>query len=139
MSFANNVGKGKLLIMSNFSFSKSFVDSFRELSAIFLKFEIVICKFFEFGTEYNLSFGKGLTYTTQYRILMHSRYIAVENIVRKGEKRKGEIACNKQFLIISQCVLHGMVLIFHFKCTLECHLQFVSIWTSLKLCCLVKS
>ena len=51
--------------------------------------------------------------------------------------RKGEIACNKQFLLSSQCFLPYMVLIFHFKCTPKCHLPFVSIWTSLKFCRLV--
>ena len=56
-------------------------------------------------------------------------YIAVENIVRKGE-----IACNKQFLLFSQRFLPYMVLIFHFQCTLKSRLQFVSIWTSLKFC-----
>ena len=56
----------------------------------------------------------------------------MENIVRKGE-----IACNKQFLLFSQCFLLYVALIFHFKCTLNCRLQFVSIWTSLKFCCLV--
>ena len=59
-------------------------------------------------------------------------WLAVENIVRKGE-----IACNKQFLLFSQCFLPYMVLIVHFKCTLKCRLQFVSIWTSLKFCRLV--
>ena len=54
------------------------------------------------------------------------RYIAVENNVRKGE-----IACNKQFLLFSQFFLPDTVLIFHFKCTLKCCLQVVSIWTSL--------
>ena len=34
--------------------------------------------------------------TTQYHMLMHYRYIALQNIVRKGE-----IACNKQFLLFS--------------------------------------
>ena len=53
----------------------------------------------------------------------------MENIVGKEE-----IACNKQFLLFPQCFLPYMVLIFHFKCTLKCRLQFVSIWTSLKLC-----
>ena len=38
---------------------------------------------------------------------MHLRYIAVENIVRKGE-----IACNKQFILFSQCFLPCMVLQF---------------------------
>ena len=40
---------------------------------------------------------------------------------------------NKQFLSFSQCFPPYMVLIFHFNCTLKCSLQFVSIWTSLKL------
>ena len=41
--------------------------------------------------------------------LLHNaeRYIAVENIVRKGE-----IACNKQFHLLSQCFLPYMALIF---------------------------
>ena len=50
--------------------------------------------------------------------------IAEENIVRKGE-----IACNKQFLLFSQCFLPYVVLIFHFKCNLKYRLQFVSAWT----------
>ena len=40
-----------------------------------------------------------------------------ENIVRKGE-----IACNKQFLLFSQCFLPYLALTFHFKCTLKCRL-----------------
>ena len=51
--------------------------------------------------------------------------------------KKGEIACKKQFLLFSQCFLPYVVLIFHFKCTLKCRLQFVSILTSLKFCRLV--
>ena len=45
---------------------------------------------------------------------------------------KGEIACNNQFLLFSQCFLSYMTLSFHFEFTLKCHLQFVSIWTSQK-------
>ena len=44
--------------------------------------------------------------------MTHKRSIAVENIVWKGE-----IACNKQFLLFSQCFLSYIALIFHFKCT----------------------
>ena len=51
--------------------------------------------------------------------------------------RKGEIACNKQLLLFSQCFLPYMALIFHFKCTLKCRLQYVSIWINLKFCRLV--
>ena len=46
--------------------------------------------------------------------------------------RKGETACNKQFLLFSQCFVPYMALIFHFNSTSKCRLQFVSIWTSLK-------
>ena len=35
--------------MSNFSFSHSVFYQFGELSAIFIKFKIVVCKFFQFG------------------------------------------------------------------------------------------
>ena len=72
-----------------------------------------------------------LFYVTTLSIVVNYllRYIAMENIVRKGE-----IACNKQFLLFSQCFLSYMTLIFHFKCTLKCRLNFFSIWTSLKFC-----
>ena len=63
---------------------------------------------------------------------MQLRSIALENIVRKGE-----IACNRQFLLFLQCFLSYIAHIFHFKCTLKCRLQFVSIWTSIKFCHLV--
>ena len=46
-------------------------------------------------------------------------YIAVGNIVRKGE-----IANNKQFHLFSQYFLRYMAHIFHFTCTLKCCLQF---------------
>ena len=41
--------KEKLLLVSNFSFSHSVFYPFGELSAIFIKFEIVVCKLFQFG------------------------------------------------------------------------------------------
>ena len=41
--------KEKLLVTSNFSFSHSVFYLFGELSAIFMKFEIVVCPLFEFG------------------------------------------------------------------------------------------
>ena len=41
--------KEKLLVTSNFSFSHSVFYSFRELSAIVIKFKIIVCKLFQFG------------------------------------------------------------------------------------------
>ena len=75
-----------------------------------------------------LSLGKVLTH---YNTIPHLD--TMENTVGKEE-----IAFNKRFLLFSQCFLPFTVLIFHFKCTLKCRLQFVSIWTSLKFCRLVK-
>ena len=42
--------KEKLLLTSNFSFSDSVFYPFGELPAIFIKFKIVVCKLFRFGT-----------------------------------------------------------------------------------------
>ena len=52
--------KEKLLVTSNFSFSHSVFYPSRELSAIFTKIVIVICRLFQFRRVMNLSFGKGL-------------------------------------------------------------------------------
>ena len=41
--------KEKLLVMSNFSFCHSVFYRFRELSVVFIKFKIVVCKLFQFG------------------------------------------------------------------------------------------
>ena len=41
--------KEKLFVKSNFSFSLSVFYSFGELSSIFIKFKIVVCKLFQFG------------------------------------------------------------------------------------------
>ena len=62
-------------------------------------------------------FGKGLTH-------YHTPHFDTLKIYSYG----------KHF---SQCFLPYAVLIFHFKCSLKCCLQFVSIWTSLKFCRLV--
>ena len=54
--FENTVGKEEIAI----SPFPSVFYLFRELSAIFIKFEIVVCKLFQFGRFFNLLFGKGL-------------------------------------------------------------------------------
>ena len=41
--------KEKLLVMSDFSFFHSVFYPFEELSSVFIKFEIVVCKLFQFG------------------------------------------------------------------------------------------
>ena len=58
--------KEKLLLTSNFSFFRSVFFPLRKLSAIFIEFEIVICKLFQFGRVQNLSFGKGLNTSIRF-------------------------------------------------------------------------
>ena len=68
--------KEKLFVTSNFSFSHSVFYPSGELSAIFIKIEIVVCKLFQFGRVKNLSFGKGLSATQctfRCRILSKTR------------------------------------------------------------------
>ena len=52
--------KEKLLVTSNFSFSYSVFYPLEEVSAIFIKFVIVVSKLFQFGRVLILSFGKEL-------------------------------------------------------------------------------
>ena len=47
-------------VTSNFSFTHSVFYPFRELSDIFIKFKIVICRLFQFGPVLNLLFRNGL-------------------------------------------------------------------------------
>ena len=110
--------KGEIAHMHNFSFPHS----------VFKRLELQTCKnqgLFGKGLMETILCSQSLLHdklwirwilpiTTQYCILMHLRCIAVENIVRKGK-----IACNKQFLLFSQCFLPYMVLIFHFKFTIK--------------------
>ena len=59
-SFENTVGKEEIAQTSNFSSSHIVFYPFVEISAIFIKLEIVVCELFQFGPVQNLSFGKGL-------------------------------------------------------------------------------
>ena len=52
--------KDKLLVTSNLSLSHNVFYPSGELSDIFIKFEIVVCKRSQFGRVQNLSFEKGL-------------------------------------------------------------------------------
>ena len=80
--FWKNCGKKeKLLITSNFSFSHSVFYLVIEPSAIFIKFIIVIWKLFDLGTDYNLSFGKGLNVAQMVEFV----YDRVQNIAVKEE------------------------------------------------------
>ena len=72
--------KEKLLVTCNFSFSHSVFYPFGEITAIFIKFEIVVCKLFEFGIVSNLSFGNRINgrlefCTNWYKILKIFRLI----------------------------------------------------------------
>ena len=60
-SFKNTEGKGEIARYEQFLLFHSVFYWSGELSAIFIKFKIVVYKLFQFGRVYNFSFGKGLT------------------------------------------------------------------------------
>ena len=47
--------------LKTLSKKQKFFNPIGELSVVFIKFEITVCKLFEFGRMYNLSFGITLT------------------------------------------------------------------------------
>ena len=63
--------KEKLLITNNLSFSHSLFYPFGALCAIFIEFEIIVYKLFQFRRVQNLLFGKGLTH---YKLLDKSKF-----------------------------------------------------------------
>ena len=73
-------------------------------------------------------------FTTQSRFLTTLRKTPFENIVGKGEN-----AGNQHFLLFPQCFPPFQKQISSFWSHLLCRLKMLSIWTSLKFCCLVKS
>ena len=83
MSFENTERKGEIAHMSNFSFSHSVFYPLRELSPVFIKFEIVVCKVFQFGR-------------TQKYVIWED---CIENFVKKG----AIIALSEEFHLFLQC------------------------------------
>ena len=113
-----------MLVTSIFFFSHNCILS-RTNFAIWITFNLSSANALNLEWSKILLFGKELThyYTTPHFDAL--------NTYSCGKH------CKKQFLLFSQCFLPYMVLIFHFKCTLKCRLQFVSVWTILKFCGLV--
>ena len=74
-SFENTVGKGEIARDEQFLlFQHCFLPVNEELSAGFFKFEIVICKLFQFGRVKILSLGK---------VLMHSQKVSTQVILHR--------------------------------------------------------
>ena len=70
----------------------------------------------------NCTYFRSIIVNPLPHIIRHFNALKIINIAMENIVRKGEIACNKQFLLFSQCFLPYMVRIFHFKCTLKCGL-----------------
>ena len=73
-------------------------------------------------------------FTTQSQILMTLRKRPFENIVGKGEN-----AAKQHFILFPQCFLPYQRHKSSFDLCMNCRLQMLLIWTSIKFCCLVKS
>ena len=59
-SLENTAGKGEIARNKQFLLFPVFSTHLEKLSAIFIKFKIVVCKLFQFGRVQDLSFWKGL-------------------------------------------------------------------------------
>ena len=73
---------------------------------------------------------------THYHTMPHFEALKIYSCGRHCEKKeKLLVTSNFSF---SHIVFYPIWHIIHFECTLKCRLQFVSIWTSLKFCCVGK-
>ena len=113
--------KEKLVVTCHFSFSH-----IGELSAIFIKLEIVICKPFQFGRVYNFVWKRLIfaedNCTGSFNPFPNDKFqtlpnwktlqMTISNFDNNGWKfskqventvGKGEIACYEQFLLFPQC------------------------------------
>ena len=75
-TFWKHCEKEKLLVMSNFSFTHSVFYPFGELSAIFVKFKILVCRLFQFGPAWNLSSGNGLIWQQSFSLVEMVQFLA---------------------------------------------------------------
>ena len=67
MSFENTVEKEEIARNEQYLlFPHCFLPVTENFSANFIKFEIVVCKLFQFEIVQNLSFGKGLNNTDNF-------------------------------------------------------------------------
>ena len=82
--------KEKLLKTSNSIFIRRVFYPVRELSTIYIKLEIVVCKLFEFGRVYNLSYGKGL------KLVMCCKTLTLSQTTNFGLFQT-ERVCRRQF------------------------------------------
>ena len=90
---------------------------------------LMVCLLSEKKIQNNLA----QPFTTKSQLLTPLKKKAFENIVRKGEN------AGNHFLLFPQCFLLFPTKILISESELFCRLQMLSVWTSLKNCCLVKS
>ena len=87
-SFENTIGKGQIAHNERFLLFPVF-STHLENSTIFIKFELVICKLFQFGNVKNLSFGNGLTLsqTANFRLFQTKRVLqtTISNVMKMAE------------------------------------------------------
>ena len=126
----NTVGKGEIArYVSNFAFSHCVFKRHVKNQGMQTRKNQGM-----FGKRLILLIHNYLLFTTQSRLLTTLKEKAFENIVGKGEN-----AGNQHFLLFPQCFLPFPKQISIFQLHSICRLQMLSIWTSLKFCCVVKS
>ena len=110
--------------------------SYRAISPFPSLFFACLDNFLPFSSNIKLSYANSLSLEefktllfnkqlSHYHMMLHFDTLKIYSCGK--HLRRGEIACNNQFLPYLQCFLPYIALIFRFKCTLKCHLQFASI------------
>ena len=128
----NIVGKGEILVMSNFSFSHSVFNRLilqtRKTRPCFGKgLKDLLVQ----SLKHKICF---LVYHTLNPFPNKPRFSWVcSTSLWKTPWEKEEIACNKQFLLFPQCFLPIWGTFCHFHQIWNCRLQTLSLWKSLKL------
>ena len=89
--------KEKLLVTSNLSFFLSVFYPFQKLSAIFIKFENVVCKLFHFGRVQNVSFGKWLTSTIHNSLSKEVAALPHNYTQNNGRGCERIVSCRKKY------------------------------------------
>ena len=104
---------------SSSPFPTVFSTLFNNSTAVFIKFKIVVCKLFQFGWVWNLSFGKGLTLSQTSPGFLH--VYSTSLLKTLWEKDKLLVTSNLSFF--PQCFLPVWITLCHFRQIWNCRLQ----------------
>ena len=134
--FENIVGKGENNGNYHFLLCTRYFLPLNNLLYFFSHIYFVICKCFQIGPVYFLCFGKELTL---YHTITTFTTLKKKPFKNKTSWEKVKMLVTSIFSFFPQCFLSIPRRISVFELYSFCRLQMLSIWTSLKICHLLKS